>query len=98
MMLGNIENKLTTTPKLLGTAEISMQQGQVFLIPAVNPLYEQLSVRWEEINNALSSLQAEKEYLDEGLQSGGRGLFIVRGVSGAVLLTPFYLSIQPDLT
>ena len=76
-MLKNIEDTLAGTPKLLGTEEIDMQQGQVVLIPAVNPMYENLAARWEEINSTLTQLLAEKDYLEEGLQSGGKGLFII---------------------
>ena len=76
-MLENINKALVNTPKLLGTTEINTQQGQIILIPAVNPLYEKLSARWEEINSSLTQLLAEKDYLEEGLQSGGKGLFII---------------------
>lgn len=76
-MLEDINKTLANTPELLGIKEIDTSQSQVILIPSVNPLYEKLSTRWEEINSTLTLLLAEKDYMEEGLQSGGKGLFII---------------------
>ncbi|MTI85705.1 MAG: hypothetical protein FH756_17870 [Firmicutes bacterium] len=77
-MLESVETELETVPKLLGTLEIKDQGArQVVQIPEVNPMYERLSGRWDGLSNSLSQLQAEKEYLEEGLQSGGKGLYIM---------------------
>jgi hypothetical protein len=67
----------SNTPKLLGTTEVKERGGQVILIPEVNPMYEKLSARWDEVNNTVTQLKADKEYLEEGLKTGGKGLFII---------------------
>lgn len=76
-MLENINQEMANIPKLLGTTEVKERGGQVILIPEVNPMYEKLSARWDEVNSLVTQLKADKEYLEEGLKTGGKGLFII---------------------
>lgn len=75
--LTGIEKELETTPKLLGSNEIRNQGGQVVQVPQVNPMFERLSSRWDAINSSLSQLQFEKDYLEKGIETGGKGLYII---------------------
>lgn len=77
-ILKSIEAELESTPKLLNNFEIKNQGAQqVIQIPEVNPLFEKLSARWDDLNYSVFQLEAEKKYLEEGLESGGNGLYIM---------------------
>ncbi len=76
-MLAEVETELEKTPRLLGTFEVQASSTQVIQVPQVNPLYDRLATRWDEVNANVTTLRAEKEYLDEGLKSGGKGLYIM---------------------
>lgn len=76
-IIDNINKELEGTPKLLDISEIKNQGGQVIVIPEVNPLYENLSTRWDQINNSLIHLKAEKENLEIRLQADGQGVYIM---------------------
>jgi capsular polysaccharide biosynthesis protein len=75
--LVGIEEDMEATPKLLGANDIRNQGGQVVQIPQVNPMYEKLSSRWDDINSNLSQLQFDKDYLEKGIETGGKGLYII---------------------
>jgi capsular polysaccharide biosynthesis protein len=77
MQLKEIESQINNNPKLLGTNEINSSGGQVIQVPQVNPMYEKLAGRWDEINNALNQLKAEKDYLNKGIETGGKGLYVI---------------------
>lgn len=77
-MLQSIEKELENTLKLLNTFEVENRgAAQVIQIPEVNPKYEKLISRWDEVNYTVSQLKAEKEYLEAGLESGGQGMYIL---------------------
>lgn len=76
-MLLEVETKLKETPRLLGTFEVQDMGDRVIQVPQVNPLYEMLSTRWEGSNAEVTNLMAEKEYLEENLETGGTGLYII---------------------
>ncbi|WP_031514142.1 YveK family protein [Desulfofalx alkaliphila] len=75
-LLDSITVELEETPKLLGTTEIR-EGAHVIQIPQINPQFEKLATRWDEANHNVSQLQAEKEYLEQSLQTGGKGLYIM---------------------
>jgi len=72
-MLVEVEEQLEKTPRLLGTFEVQDMGNRVIL----NPLYERLSSRWEGLNARVTQLKAEKDYLEESLETGGKGLYIM---------------------
>lgn len=77
IQLKDIERKMQDNPKLLGTTDIKSGSGQVIQVPQVNPMYERLSGRWDEVNNNLYRLKLDKEYLEESIETGGKGLYII---------------------
>lgn len=76
-MLSEVEKELEKTPRLLGTFEVQDMGDRVIQVPQVNPLYEKLSTRWEESNAEVTNLMADKEYLEESLETGNKGLYIM---------------------
>lgn len=76
-VLSEVEKELEKTPRLLGTFEVQDMGSRVIQVPEVNPLYEKLSTRWEESNAEVTNLMADKEYLEESLETGNKGLYIM---------------------
>ncbi len=76
-MLASVEAELEKTPRLLNTFEVRANATHIIQVPELNPLYERLSTRWDEVNATVTTLKAEKEYLEEGLKTGGKGLYIM---------------------
>lgn len=76
-MLVEVEEELEKTPRLLGTFEVQATSTQVIQVPQLNPLYDRLSTRWDDVNSSVTRLKAEKEYLEAGLETGGKGLYIM---------------------
>lgn len=77
-MLKSIEKDLEGVPKLLNVEGSNASAQQVIQMPLINPLYESLAIRWDELNYSIGQLTAEKEYLEESLEIGSRGLYIVQ--------------------
>jgi capsular polysaccharide biosynthesis protein len=75
-MLQDMEKEMAGTSKLLDMPGES-GQGQVVQIPQVNPLYDKLSSRWDEVNYSLTQLKSERDYWEEEIKAGGNGLYIM---------------------
>ncbi len=71
-----IESQLKNTPELLTVTETN-RYNQIIVVPQVNPLYEQLSARWDENNYRIVELESEKEYLQDSIETGGKGLYMI---------------------
>jgi len=76
-MLVEVEAELEKTPRLLGTFEVQATSSQIIQVPELNPLYDRLATRWDNVNSEVTTLKAEKDYLAAGLETGGKGLYIM---------------------
>jgi capsular polysaccharide biosynthesis protein len=76
-MLAEVETELEKTPKLLGTFEVQDMGSRVIQVPELNPLYQRLSSRWDQLSAQVTLLKAEKDYLNQGLLADAEDLYII---------------------